>query len=152
MAEGKKDDPFTRRKCAPKLAPIALLHNTTLGEGVETPDKVGSPANLSGVLKTPVPTPDLKSSSQPFEPVPPLFGASPDLNGNGKAQNSSMNSMNHSLDLSNAHDFDIPIDIPTGLSSSLPPMTMISPQQSNQGNHPRKNLNLSDYKKRKGLI
>ena len=142
MAEGKKDDPFTRRKCAPKLAPIALLHNTSLGEEVETPDKVGSQTNP----RTPVPISDSRSSSQP------VLGSPLDLNGNEKTPNSSMNSMNHSLDLSNAHDFDIPIDIPTGLSSSLPPMTMISPQQSNQGNHPRKNLNLSDYKKRKGLI
>ena len=138
MAAGKEDDPFTRRKCAPKLAPIALLHNTTLEggamSGVET-----TPQKLTGSMQTPVPSSGFKSS--------PL-DMTPELNGN----DSFKSPLAGSLDLSTAHDFDIPIDIPTGLGSSLPPMTLLITPGNNQGNQPRKNLNLSDYKKRKGLI
>ena len=143
MAAGREDDPFTRRKCAPKLAPIALLHNVSM-EGEPLVGVGTTPQKPTGLMLTPVPTSGFKG-----DPLGSPLDRTPELNGN----DSFMNTPNAgSLDLSSAHDFDIPIDIPTGLCSSLPPMTLLTTPETNQGNLPRKNLNLSDYKKRKGLI
>ncbi|EDV20240.1 uncharacterized protein TRIADDRAFT_61226 [Trichoplax adhaerens] len=142
-SDGVCADPFTRRKCQPILVSMVKdVQNVYTSSPTKSSNKLpksnlmeNSNMSESSIGQTPIAAELNNISSQDL-------GASPKLEGQKEVVN-----------LFSAHDFDVKIDIDVG-----PPAPGISiPRKqtdnkaANQGTS-RRCLNLSDYKKRKGLI
>lgn len=157
-AQKNKDDPFTRRKCAPTM--ISNFNK-----------KVDSQPSNNEMVMPPPPS----ETSMDIDDSPNTVTNGNDTNTNGKVKPipEPMISSQDSDDLFSAHNFDIKIefDIPSVSSSSANSSSLTGGFLSNLNNGKstngfgdarptpianvganRRSLNLDEYKKKKGLI
>lgn len=119
-----KADPFTRRRCLPVIVSSSEDGDQKERLMQEMERRYGAATNISAKTES---KPKNKDASQ---------NKSSDLDGN----------------LFDAHDFDIQLDLHVPSSER----SLVAPKVSSNNNSlntaPRRSLNLSDYKKRRGLI
>lgn len=121
--EGETQDPFTRRKTKPMLATSAIK-------------KAPLPPHQADKLKGTDVRPAVGAEKPSLERRPPAAEK------NVKAPG----------DLFSAHDFDIDINLDTFTPSSAIKMNLTPVANTKKELGPKKSLNLSDYKKKRGLI
>jgi RNA polymerase-associated protein RTF1 len=141
----KEEDPFTRRKCMPRLVtfvcPLMCVtcdhHHYLQGKDLtadDDKDDIMSQGHVSGGIG-----PDDDSMMMTNSDVP---------------MDTTSANVSQVDDLFTAHDFDININLPTDAQGpsaiKSTPKSSVTTPRNNDG--PRKSLNLSDYKKRRGLI
>merc|ERR1712096_432121 len=125
-------DPFTRRRCAP-----VIVSNTADGE--QTQRLIAEMERRYG------------SGGKKEE-------EGKDSDEEESKSEAARKNQDESIDLYEAHNFDIKLDI--GISpeigraepSFVAPKVAANSASNNQGTAPKRSLNLSDYKKRRGLI
>jgi len=125
-------DPFTRRRCAP-----VIVSNTADGEQTQRLIAEMERRYGSGGKKEE----EGKDSDE----------------GESKSEAAKKN-QDESIDLYEAHNFDIKLDIDISPEIGRAEPSFVAPKvaansaSNNQGSAPKRSLNLSDYKKRRGLI
>ncbi|XP_064403704.1 RNA polymerase-associated protein RTF1 homolog [Halichondria panicea] len=146
MAAADKDvnDPFTRRKCQPTLVTLTFREGGVSGNAEEQLQQLSQDKNQE---KDPAKSTEKETASD-------LVGTA----SNGQPSTSAVTvptPTSNVEDLFSAHDFDIQIDLPTGpeVPSTIRSVPKSVPtEKGSHGDGPKRSLNLSDYKKRRGLI
>ena len=147
--EGNEDNPFTRRKCNPRMVTKSQL-GVNKDDLLKQLEQQNEKENREKQEK-------LKKQEEEKQAA---------LKRKREQEESNLdNKKNKKEDLFDAHDFDIEIDVDTSLTSSsmtsasAPPAAAVPPianpvsKTVGSGSGPSKrSLNLSDYKKKRGLI
>ncbi|XP_019849879.1 PREDICTED: RNA polymerase-associated protein RTF1 homolog [Amphimedon queenslandica] len=131
----KEEDPFTRRKCMPRLVTFGKEAGIS---GVDATDGSASASvsKSNGSNQTPdVVVSAVDVDSLPPPPPLPLSLAAP-----------------APTDLFSAHNFDINIDLPNNTTGPVVKASSKTISTVIKTDGPKRSLNLSDYKKRRGLI
>lgn len=176
-AQNQKDDPFTRRKCAPTMIHVFNKNKSNQSHPIEANEQ-------SKELDSQKSSKDLSESNENIDMIDsaintnkniPSCGLS--LNNQSKSTNNTSQNNEDNTDMFSVHDFDIKIDFEnldfglnnnnnsssissqnssllfSGLSNNKPNGFSVARSNPlpNSGTN-RRSLNLDEYKKKKGLI